>query len=358
MSLANAHRLEIPHSLSEKLLAFRKRVWTIKLIEAVAGALIGFFVAFLVTYTLDRFIDTPKGSGSGSSSGRSSAAALVPMALERWVWRNRRLDQVARLLSRKHPSVGDQLLGIIELAESESEQARSMTLVRAAITQVAEVAEKRDFTDAVPAPRHKSKAVVASVVAAIAIALLVLTPIAARNSFARLLAPWKPIPRYTFAALAPLPERMVVAHGEAFPPRLKLAETTEWKPESGEVASPETPPSRPRSRTVNTSSSSPADRTGRPRDPHRRLPGDAPHRADAPSGTERTLRQGDPPRLPGADRSGRAGSPRRLDDAGQGLRSDDHRHRDPRTRLGPGQRPAASARRKDVRQRQRPGHGG
>ncbi|AMV17591.1 hypothetical protein [Planctomyces sp. SH-PL14] len=236
MSLANAHRLEIPHSLSEKLLAFRKRVWTIKLIEAVAGALIGFFVAFLVTYTLDRFIDTPKGVRIGLFVGTILAAALVPMALERWVWRNRRLDQVARLLSRKHPSVGDQLLGIIELAESESEQARSMTLVRAAITQVAEVAEKRDFTDAVPTPRHKSKAIVASVVAAIAIALLVLTPIAARNSFARLLAPWKPIPRYTFAALAPLPERLVVAHGETFPLRLKLADSTEWKPESGEVA--------------------------------------------------------------------------------------------------------------------------
>ena len=53
------------------------------------------------------------------------------------------------------PAVGDQLLGIIELVRNDFEQARSRTLCVAAIRQVAEDAQKRDFRDAVPHPRHR-----------------------------------------------------------------------------------------------------------------------------------------------------------------------------------------------------------
>ena len=46
------------------------------------------------------------------------------------------------MLSRTYPSIGDQLLGIIELVADESEQARSLTLCEAAIEQVAEKAQE------------------------------------------------------------------------------------------------------------------------------------------------------------------------------------------------------------------------
>lgn len=235
MQLANTRQLEIPQSLSAKLLAFRKRVWTVKLIEGVAGAAIGVLAAFLVTYGLDRLFDTPRGVRTALFAGTILSFALIPFVLHRWVWRHRRMEQLARLLSRKHPSVGDQLLGIIELAHSETEQARSRALVEAAIYQVAETAEKRDFSDAVPNPKHRSRAMLAVTALAVVAGLLVFTPAAARNAWARLLQPWNAVPRYTFAALEPLPETMVVAHGEPFTVRLKLAETSEWRPERGEV---------------------------------------------------------------------------------------------------------------------------
>src|ERR1041385_1738027 len=121
-------RLRLPESLRAQLLAFRRRVWTVKLIEAACGALLGVLIAFLATFALDRVIDTPAAARLALFAAAMLACAMVPISLYRWVWRRRRLDQLARLLSRKHPSVGDQLLGVIELVQSESEQARSLEL--------------------------------------------------------------------------------------------------------------------------------------------------------------------------------------------------------------------------------------
>src|SRR5436305_1680741 len=111
------HRLELPTSLRDKLYAFRRRVWTIKLMEAAGCALFGFLGAYLITFIVDRVWDTPEGVRLGIFVAAMVACSMVPLALYRWVYRQRRLDQLATLLTRKHASIGDQLLGIIELAE-------------------------------------------------------------------------------------------------------------------------------------------------------------------------------------------------------------------------------------------------
>ena len=177
MSLAH-HQLELPESLQTQLHAFRTRVWKIKTIEALCGAAVGILVAFLATFVLDRLFDTPAGLRLGIFVAAMVGCAMVPLALHRWVWGHRRLEQLARLLSRKHPSVGDQLLGIIELVHSETEQARSLTLCEAAVKQVAEVATKRDFSDSVPNPKHRSRAAFAAVALTISVVLLGMFPAA------------------------------------------------------------------------------------------------------------------------------------------------------------------------------------
>lgn len=234
MSLAH-HQLELPESLQTQLHAFRARVWKIKTIEAVCGAAFGIFLAFLATFALDRLLDTPAGLRLGIFVAAMVGCAMVPLSLHRWVWGHRRLEQLARLLSRKHPSVGDQLLGIIELVHSETEQARSLTLCEAAVKQVAEVATKRDFSDSVPNPKHRSRAAFAGIALTIAVVLLAMFPAAATNAWARFLMPWKNTPRYTFAAIEPLPDKLVVAHGESFNVAIKLAEKTEWRPDRKSV---------------------------------------------------------------------------------------------------------------------------
>ncbi|MBI3469540.1 MAG: hypothetical protein HY000_41590, partial [Planctomycetes bacterium] len=232
---APQHQLQLPASLHVQLLEFRRRVWTIKLIEAVCGAIFGILVAFVATFVLDRVFDTPAGLRLAIFGTAVLGCAMVPLTLHRWIWRQRRLEQLARLLSRRHPSVGDQLLGIIELSYSESEQARSLTLCEAAIQQVAEVAEQRDFSDSVPNPKHRRRAVLAGLAMTVTVTLLGLFPTAATNAWARFLMPWKDTPRYTFASVEPLSDRLVVAHGEPFTMTVQLADNTVWRPEHGAV---------------------------------------------------------------------------------------------------------------------------
>ena len=74
-------------------------------------------VAYLMLFGLDRVWDTPGWLRVGLFAGGGGGCAICPFFLHRWVWRHRRLEQLARLLAAEHPRIGDQLLGIIELAQ-------------------------------------------------------------------------------------------------------------------------------------------------------------------------------------------------------------------------------------------------
>jgi hypothetical protein len=234
MSVAySPDRLRLPDSLEDQLQRFRRRVWLIKMVEAVAAASFGILVAYLVLFGLDRLWDTPGWLRLALFVLAAVACAQVPVALHRWVWRHRRLEQLARLLARKHPRIGDQLLGIIELVKNEFEQARSRTLCEAAIREVAREAQPRDFADAVPRPRHRLWVLLASAPLAIAVGLFGLFPAAAANAWQRFLAPWTNAPRYTFTMLEQLPKTIVVAHGEPFTVSPSLKQETKWSPAGG-----------------------------------------------------------------------------------------------------------------------------
>ena len=234
MSLAyTPERLRLPASLESQLHHFRRLVWTVKIVEALAGACFGILVAYLVLFGLDRVWDTPGPLRALLFTAAAAGCAYVPFFLHRWVWRNRRLEELARLLARKLPRVGDQLLGIIELAHNEFEQARSPALCEAAIREVAHDAERVDFEHAVPHPRHRLWLALAGVPLAVSVCLLALFPAAAVNAWQRFIVPWGSTPRYTFTALEKLPDQMYVAHGEPFSLGLRLGQKTEWRPQEG-----------------------------------------------------------------------------------------------------------------------------
>ena len=121
-------QIDLPDSLRTQMFEFRKRVWIVKSIEACCGAVFGILLAFLATFLLDRVWDTPASIRTRLFAAAVLACTIVPLALHRWVWRQRKIEQLAILLTRTYPSIGDQLLGIIELVRSESEQARSLAL--------------------------------------------------------------------------------------------------------------------------------------------------------------------------------------------------------------------------------------
>ena len=107
MSLAyTPDRLTLPEKLEGQLHDFRRLVWTVKIVEAVAAAGFGILVAYLILFGLDRLWDTPGPLRAILFIAAAAACAYIPFFLHRWVWRQRQLEQLARLLSRKYPRLG------------------------------------------------------------------------------------------------------------------------------------------------------------------------------------------------------------------------------------------------------------
>lgn len=229
-------RLQVPASLARQLYEYRRRVWTSKMLEGTSLVVGAISLAYLATFALDRVWDTPAWVRAIAFLTALGTSILVPYYyLHQWVWRYRGLKPLARLLSRKLPRVGDQLLGVLELAENKSGQQHSMRLCHAAIEQVAQDANERDFSEAMPPSRERPGLICALGMLSLWVVLLLIVPLAAKNAWARFAMPWHDTPRYTFAAVAPLPDQLVVAHGEAFALEVHLNHDTAWRPGQAQV---------------------------------------------------------------------------------------------------------------------------
>lgn len=225
--------LRLPDSTRERLEQFQRRVRIVKIAEGVLAGLFGLVLSYLSVFLIDRFVDTPAMLRTALLiAGSVGLAVLFPLKCHRWVWGTRSMEQVARLLKHKFPALGDQLLGIVELAHSDKDLGTSVRLAQAAIDQVDSVVSTKNFTDAVPRPRHRFWASAFAVPAIIALLALAIVPAAGFNALARWLMPWRNVERYTFAQVSGLPDRIVVPHGEDFSVGAKLSESTRWSPES------------------------------------------------------------------------------------------------------------------------------
>ena len=146
MSLSQTkNRIAIPASLVDQLYAFRKHVWTVKMLEAAGIALFSIFFGVLCVFALDRVFDSPAWIRAAVLLLTTVGVASIPYWFQKWVVRVRTAESVAKLLGKRMPAVGDALLGAIELSNSDSEQSRSPALCKAALVQVAEDSAKRNF---------------------------------------------------------------------------------------------------------------------------------------------------------------------------------------------------------------------
>lgn len=232
MSLAqNSSPLVLPQGLQQQLARFRRTVWTIKSIEAIAGTICGLVVAWLLGFAVDRLWEPPTWVRYAIGAGAVAVCTWLPIALHRWIWRHRRLEQVARLISRRFPSLGDQMLGVIELVRNQDEQSRSRALCAAAIEQVAADSAKRDLSLAIPRPRHREWAGLAILLVGSLAGLCAIFPAAVWNAAARYFLPWQETARFTFTRVEPLANPLIVPHGEATPLELQLLANTQRRPE-------------------------------------------------------------------------------------------------------------------------------
>lgn len=230
--------LPLPPRLRQKLEHFRERLWSVKIAEGALAGLFGLGLSYLLVFSLDRLFDTPLWLRVSLLVGGFAVPALgIPLLWHRWVWRQRTLGDAARFLKRRYPRLGDELLGIIELAHNHSGNT-SLVLVEAAMRQVDERVEDQDFSDAVPASGYGRWLGAAIVIALVSGLLLTLVSAAAQNALARWISPWKMIERYTFAQLEKVPDKLVVPYAESFALTPTLTGTTEWKPDQATVRLP------------------------------------------------------------------------------------------------------------------------
>lgn len=230
--------LPLPPRLRTTLERFRERLWSVKIAEGALAGLLGLGLSYLLVFALERFFDTPAWLRAILLLAGFAVPALgLPLLWHRWVWRQRTFADAARYLKRRHPRLGDELLGIVDLAHRYPGD-QSQALIEAAMRQVDERAANCDFSDAVPTRRHGRRLRWTLAVLALSGALLVFVSDAARNTLARWVSPWKALDRYTFAQIEPVSETLVVPYAESFPLEPELAEDTEWSPEKAKLRLP------------------------------------------------------------------------------------------------------------------------
>jgi hypothetical protein len=232
--------LPLPPVLSSKLSDYRRRVWLVKLAEGLLAAVFGLAVSYLLVLGLDRLIDTPAWLRWILLIAGTAVPGLgLPLKWHRWVWRQRRLEDAARLLRWKFPRLGDQLLGIVELAKDDSAvTGRSERLVHAAMAQADEAVKDQDFSDAVPKARHRHWGLAAAGATVLVMTGFLAINDAARNAMLRWMMPWRNIERFTFARVETLPNPLVVPLAEPFTLPVSLSAETRWRPDdaSGSIA--------------------------------------------------------------------------------------------------------------------------
>jgi hypothetical protein len=211
---------------------FRRHLWRVKIMEAAAAGMIGLLVSFLLVFGLDRIWQTPAWVRLGILlAGVSLFAGFAPYWLHRWVWRQRREAQLARLIAKRYPGLGDRLLGVIELQDQAGNaDTLSPRLREAAMEAVAIETGKRKLDDALPPQRHLRWALAAIFLAVISATAFSLAPRAGVNALKRWLMPLSGTERYTFTRLENPPHHRAVPFGEAFEITLRLSGDSEQRP--------------------------------------------------------------------------------------------------------------------------------
>ena len=234
----------LPEPLVRQFRAFESRLRRLETVTAVAGGLLGLAATFGLLFLSDRLWETPGWIRLPLSLAGAAAVSWGSVFwFKRWVVHRRGPRELARLIQRGMPEMGDRLLGVVELTDGqELPEGVSPALVRAAIAQVGRQAERVDFQQAAPSRLPRRIAVVCAVLVATAAVPFVVAPTAARNALFRLFNPLGDVRRFTFVSLEALPDRLVVPHGETFEIAARLAKDSESRPASARARFEEQPP--------------------------------------------------------------------------------------------------------------------
>ena len=220
-----------PESLIKQLHGFRRHVVIVKISEVLIAATFAFLAAWLVVLVAERFVELSAWQRSILLVvGAAGFGIALPQAMHRWVWGTRHVASIARLLTRRFPSLGDEIVGVLELGQ-QNQQGASDRLIAAAMEQTGKEAAQEDFTKATPSHRRTLWSLSTTVAIVAMLAAFVAAPAAAKNAWQRFLAPWTTVERFTFTQLEQLPERKIVPYGESFALSAKLKADSNQQPD-------------------------------------------------------------------------------------------------------------------------------
>jgi len=229
------HLAPLPDSLRKQLESFKKHLWRVKITEAVLAGLLGLLVSFALVFALDRIWEIPPLVRLIILiAGVSLSAVFAPLWINRWVFKHRKENQLARLISKHYPNLGDRLLGVVELQDQqESQTALSPELREAAMIAVAHDAQDRDLGLALSSSWMRKLALGFGVIALIAGGAFIAYPSAGKNALARWFMPLSDTKRFTFTKvdLSEIPQPLYVPIGEKFTIPVRLRDDTEEQPE-------------------------------------------------------------------------------------------------------------------------------
>jgi len=229
----------IPEELKRQLADFQHQLWRTKVSEAVLAGFFGLIVSFLTVFLLDRIVSTPPLARLGILiAGASLFAIFAPLMLRRWVLGHRREGELARLISKKFPKLGDRLLGVVELQDQQGpEQTHSPELRAAAMAHVARQAAKKDMARALPISHYKKLGIGVALGIACIIGGFAYAPKAGSNALKRWLLPLSNTERYTFTKLdlTALPSPYTVPYDEPFIIEVPLSDETDERPAVAEA---------------------------------------------------------------------------------------------------------------------------
>lgn len=224
----------LPESLRKQLEEFKKHLWRIKITEAVLAGLLGLIISFSLVFALDRVWEIPPLVRLIILiAGISLFAIFAPFWINRWVFKHRKENQLARLISTHYPHLGDRLLGVVELQDQdESQTALSPELREAAMIAVAHDAEKRDLDKALSTSWTRKLTLGLGGIALLAVGAFALFPDAGKNALTRWLMPLSDTERYTFtkADLSQIPQPLYIPIGEKFDIALPLSNDSADQP--------------------------------------------------------------------------------------------------------------------------------
>ena len=222
----------LPASLKAQLDGLRLKLRWTEGSRAIFSALGALLISWIVVFGSDRLWDTPQPLlVLFSLTGWAATAWVLALGYRLAISQPRYDENLAKTAQSRFPSLGDRMLGVIELCDPNKETSKhSAALREAAVAQVAEETARYDLGKAVDMRLAKRVGVAFAALASLATVCSTFMPQATGNALKRWANPFDPVPRYTFASLTSFPVEKFVARGEPFQILCTIDPESFWLP--------------------------------------------------------------------------------------------------------------------------------